>query len=82
MVGEERKPVGNPVIEKPAGNPPGDPVRRNPDGEAPACPANPRWLKSMLDLFPVGCAGRLEKYRACVEGTPALGEGEAEGAPE
>ena len=60
--------------EKVAGNP-------NGESEAPVCPKNPRWLKSMLDQFPVGAAGKLERFRSCVvERTPAPvppAEGEA-----
>jgi len=33
------------------------------------CPRNPRWLKSMLDVLPVGLRGKLEPYSECF-GTP------------
>jgi len=29
------------------------------------CPRNPKWLKSMLDVLPVGLRGKLEPYSEC-----------------
>jgi len=34
------------------------------------CPRNPRWLKSMLEVLPVGLRGKLEPYSECFS-TPA-----------
>jgi hypothetical protein len=62
------------MAEEKVGNP-------NEESAEPVCPKNPRWLKSMLDQFPVGAAGKLEKFRGCiVDRTPAPvqpAEGEA-----
>ncbi len=49
--------------------------------KAVICPRNPRWLKSMLEVLPVGLRGKLEPYSECFS-TPATLPKSSAGWPE
>jgi len=45
------------------------------------CPVDPKWLRSMLAILPVGLRGKLAPYEGCLASPSAVPERPSAGRP-